>query len=50
VADSLMKEWKKDANAPRWLNTEGTGIYYLHVRIDKKNGFYSNYPEYAKWE
>ena len=45
VADSLTKELEKDTDAPRWLNTEGTGIYYLHVRIDKTSGFYSNYPE-----
>ncbi|MCE8163486.1 MAG: hypothetical protein I3273_06620 [Candidatus Moeniiplasma glomeromycotorum] len=48
VADKLIKELKKDADAPRWLNTEGTGVPYLHVRIDKTPKFYSNYPEYAK--
>jgi len=48
VANKLMEELEKDQDAPRWLNTEGTGIYYLHVRIDKKNSFYSNYPEYVK--
>ena len=48
VANKLMEELEKNQDAPRWLNTEGTGVYYLHVRIDKKNGFYSNYPEYAK--
>jgi len=48
VADKLMEELEKNQDSPRWLNTEGTGVYYLHVRIDKKNGFYSNYPEYAK--
>ncbi|CAG8449698.1 9072_t:CDS:2 [Ambispora gerdemannii] len=43
-----MKELKKDADAPRWLNTEGTGVPYLHVRIDKTARFYSNYKEYEK--
>jgi hypothetical protein len=44
-----MKELEKDINAPRWLNTEGLGVHYLHVRIDKTNKFYSNYQEYEKF-
>lgn len=43
-----MEELEKDADAPRWLNTEGTGVYYLHVRIDKNPTYYSDYPEYKK--
>ncbi|CAG8763297.1 2873_t:CDS:2, partial [Ambispora leptoticha] len=46
VAEKLTEELA-ESNAPRWLNTEGTGVPYLHVRLDKKNEFYSNYPEYA---
>ena len=50
MADSLMKELKKDVDAPHWLNTEGFAVHYLHVRIDKTNKFYSNYKEYENWE
>src|SRR5437773_8006599 len=38
-----MEELEKDQDAPRWLNTEGTGVFYLHVRIDSR-------PKYYSWE
>ncbi|CAJ0824658.1 6738_t:CDS:10 [Entrophospora sp. SA101] len=30
VAIKLMEELEKNQDSPRWLNTEGTGVYYLH--------------------
>jgi len=50
VANKLMEELEKDQDAPRWLNTEGNGVKYLHVRIDKTSRFYSDYKEYEKCE
>ncbi|MEG7978505.1 MAG: hypothetical protein NY202_00880 [Mollicutes bacterium UO1] len=50
VADKLAEELEKNVDAPRWLNSEGIGVKYLHVRIDKTNRFYSNYKEYEKQE
>jgi hypothetical protein len=43
-----MEELEKNADTPRWLNTEGTGVPYLHVRIDETSRFYSDYPEWKK--
>jgi len=43
-----MKELEKNVDTPRWLNTHGLGVHYLHVRIDEKPKYYSDYPEYAK--
>jgi len=48
VANKLTEELGKNPDAPRWLNTEGTGVPYLHIRIDETSNFYSDYPEYAK--
>jgi hypothetical protein len=48
VAQSLSEELAKN-DTPRWLNTHGLGVKYLHVRIDEKPKYY-NYPEYEKWE
>ena len=49
VANKLSEELAK-GDAPRWLNTEGTGVKYLHVRIDESNRFYSNYEEYKNFK
>lgn len=49
VANKLREELEKDHEAPRWLNAEGLGVYYLHVRIDKTNRFYGDYPEYKNF-
>jgi len=49
VADSLTKELEKDTDSPRWLNTEGLGVSYLHVRIDETPRFYEDYPEYKNF-
>jgi len=48
VANKLMEELEKNADAPRWLNSHGLGVYYLHVRIDEKPKHYGNYEEYKK--
>ncbi|MCE8159327.1 MAG: hypothetical protein I3265_02510 [Candidatus Moeniiplasma glomeromycotorum] len=49
VADKLIGELEKNPDTPRWLNTEGTGVPYLHVRLDATPRFYGNYPEYKKF-
>ncbi|KLL05057.1 MAG: hypothetical protein MRERV_6c038 [Mycoplasmataceae bacterium RV_VA103A] len=48
VAEKLSEELAK-SDRPRWLSTHGTGVPYLHVRIDEKPRYYS-FEEYKKWE
>ncbi|CAG8752885.1 39484_t:CDS:2 [Gigaspora margarita] len=47
VATKLSEELAK-GDRPRWLNTHGLGVSYLHVRIDESSRYYSNYKEYEK--
>ncbi|WNE41256.1 MAG: hypothetical protein mread185_000713 [Mycoplasmataceae bacterium] len=49
VADNLSQELEKNPDTPRWLNTHGLGVGYLHVRIDERPKHY-NYDEYKKWK
>jgi len=36
-----MKELEKD-DSSRWLSTDGRGVHYLHVRIDKTPKYYKH--------
>jgi hypothetical protein len=49
VADKLAEELDKNPNNPRWLNTQGLGVHYLHVRIDQRPKYY-NCGEYKEWK
>ncbi len=33
---------------PLWLNTEGTGVYWLHIRLDSRPKYYHHHA-YKKW-
>jgi len=33
---------------PRWLSTSGLGVYWLHIRIDKKPKYYTHHPYRTK--
>lgn len=48
VVDKLSKELEK-STGPRWLSTNGLGVHYLHVRIDRRPKYYS-FWEYKKFE
>ena len=42
IANAVEKELKQlDPNQPLWLSTCGTGIYWLHVRLDSRPKYYS---------
>ena len=39
---------KRSKDSPMWLSTCGTGVYWLHVRLDSRPKYYS-YQEYKKF-
>jgi len=48
VAIELSKDLESDGK-PRWLSTNGLGVHYLHIRIDKKPKYYS-FENYTYWK
>lgn len=38
----------KNGSSPKWVSTNGLGVYYLHIRIDDHPKYYS-FEKYAKW-
>ena len=44
LADVLAKRRER----PTWLNTEGSGVPWLHVRMDSRPKYY-HYAGYKKW-
>ena len=39
---------KRGEDSPLWLSTCGTGVYWLHVRLDSRPKYYS-YQEYKRF-
>ena len=45
VAQSLRKRARgHDARQPTWLSTEGSGVPWLHVRLDDRPKYYHHAP------
>lgn len=43
VADAVAQRLVADAG-PLWLSTCGTGVYWLHIRLDQRPKYYSHAP------
>mmetsp|Transcript_44155 Transcript_44155/g.103215 ORF Transcript_44155/g.103215 Transcript_44155/m.103215 type:complete len:244 (-) Transcript_44155:163-894(-) len=48
VGDALRERLQRDPKAPFWLNTEGSGVAWLHVRIDPTPKYYHYRPYRSK--
>jgi hypothetical protein len=46
LADLLRN---KIGNEPIWVSTSGLGVYWLHIRLDKRPKYYS-YQPYKRWQ
>ena len=46
VAKTILKKLKKQTSVPVWLSTSGTGIFWLHIRLDSRPKYYT-YSRYT---
>ena len=44
VATQYLQELSLNRNKPLWLSTCGTGVAWLHVRLDSRPKYYSHSP------
>ena len=49
VVEKLSEKLEQDPKVPKWLSTHGTGVYYLHVRVNDRPAYY-HWQEYKKFK